>query len=829
MTTIFRDHASTYWDAGIPVIPLKRFDSIAKGAGKAPILNEWTQYAEHMPSATMREHWLVSFPDSNIGLPFGEASGMCAIDIDTEDEEVIKAIRSVLPNSPWKRVGKKGMGLIYKWQGQPNFKLRDSNNQSVVEFLGKGNQMVLPPSIHPETRQPYESDTNLWEVKDKIEWMPLDIEQKLRDALEPIMGKRGLSLSQAGRSKPMEMVPQGERDIQMIRYAGYLSRVVLGIDKQAKHSLAEALEHMHTWVVEKTASASGDDMDPDKGTAKLLEFLLKDVERGRTLPDGWDAGLTKEQMEHPIVAEMIKKNEVARWSLTKAGDWLTSKALLDPENIDYGLKILTELVEKLAEDDQFTESNLGLLFTQYIKPHGVCGLTPLKADVMKMFREARTVDIEIAEDQEAIAREVFEEISKGGELIYDRHQFWQWNGSYFEHMPDEEITRLVATSVKGNTLSKRYNDYVSVTKTIALIASKELVQKPEPGVNFANGFLTSDLKLHDHNPKYGQTYRMPFDYIPARAGEAHKWLAFLEDCWGDDEDYGDKVLALQEAFAATMFGLGPEYQTAFLLYGPGGTGKSTALEVLSTMMPPESQSAVQPDQWNERFQQEPMVGKALNICGELPESTMIEGSRFKSVVGGETQITELKGKPVFEYKPTAAQWFAANILPRSKDTSEGFNRRWLILEFNRVIEAQKRIVKFHELLVSEEREAIAAWAVQGLERLQKQRTYTQPTSHETLLNLVRRANNSVVSFLQSTEKVEKVEDASADMRAVFDHYVTFMREVSRGWSVTYERFRQMIRDAGHEVKPYVDGVGVEREEICGLKLKQVLIPGRKQQ
>ena len=67
--SIFRDFAPLYWEAGIPAMPLK-FKS------KAPILSEWTQYGTNMPSAAVREHWLEEYGRSNIGLPFGEASGL---------------------------------------------------------------------------------------------------------------------------------------------------------------------------------------------------------------------------------------------------------------------------------------------------------------------------------------------------------------------------------------------------------------------------------------------------------------------------------------------------------------------------------------------------------------------------------------------------------------------------------------------------------------------------------------------------------------------------------------------------------------------------------
>src|SRR3546814_14102167 len=73
----------------------------------------------------------------------------------------------------------------------------------------------------------------------------------------------------------------------MTRHAGYVARVVLGIDKQNTFSLWEAIMHMHTWVENFTAKVSGDVMELYKGVAKLIEFLLKDLETGRRLPEDW--------------------------------------------------------------------------------------------------------------------------------------------------------------------------------------------------------------------------------------------------------------------------------------------------------------------------------------------------------------------------------------------------------------------------------------------------------------------------------------------------------------------------------------------------------------
>ncbi len=805
---IFSEFAPKYWAAGIPVMPLKI-------KSKAPILNEWTQYGRVAPTRAVQEHWLESYSECNIGLPFGPASGLCAIDIDTIDEEVVNAIRDCLPHSPWTRVGKKGCGLIFRWQGQKNFKIRDDSGM-LCEFLGQGNQLVMPPSIHPETGLAYTSDTDLWEVMDKVQPLGLDIEERLREAL----GVKGMSLAHDGRSAPLIVVPQGERDIQLVRHAGYLARVVLGIDKNAKFTLAEAMNHMETWVRDFTSGVSGDDMDPQKGVAKLLEFLLKDVEGGRTMPEGWDTGLSADQLAHSAIVALGVRNEVQRWNYTKAVEWLDEQVALHPDDDNWALARVQELIVKVAKDDNFSELEFGTLHKAFKRALG--GIELSKPDLKRAFKEARSGgDEEGAEDHEAIARQVIEELTRGGEIRWSQGSFWQWQGSCFAALDDDDIYKHIAESVKGNMLSRRHNDYAAIVKTVKILVRKDLVETLEIGVNFANGFLDVAGVLHEHSPKFGKTFTMPFNYVASRAGEAHKWLEYLETSWGDDPDYNQKVAALQEAFAATMFGIAPSYQRAILLFGKAGTGKSQALDVLRAMMPPAAVSSVSPHIWGERFALSDMVSKTLNICGELPERSTIDGRAFKEIIVGEEQRTERKNQNAFNFVPIAAHWFASNFLPKSEDSSEGFVRRWLILEFNRIVPEAERVRDYAKVLISEEREAIAAWAVQGLLRLMKQRDYTQPSSHIFKLKQIKRANNSVAAFLATSAKIRPREEGDighADLMECFDQYAWHTREVSRGYPVAFERFMQMIAELGYDISQYADHEGVERYQALGLKV-----------
>src|SRR3546814_3495660 len=118
-----------------------------------------------------------------------------------------------------------------------------------------------------------------------------------------------------------------------------------------------------------------------------------------------------------------------------------------------------------------------------------------------------------------------------------------------------------------------------------------LVQGDDRGINFANGFVGEDLFVTDHDPKYGATFTLPFEYNRDAASQCPKWLAFLHSCWGSEPDFDDRVMALQEMFAATLFKIAPRYQRAFLLYGRAGTGKTQILKVLRAMLRSEEHTS----------------------------------------------------------------------------------------------------------------------------------------------------------------------------------------------------------------------------------------------
>lgn len=86
---IFSNEAPKYWVLGKPAIPLR--------AGfKNPWIEAWQVYADRTPNERERQLWLNTKGNGNIGLPMGAASGIVAIDVDSDDPRVQRIIEQLL-------------------------------------------------------------------------------------------------------------------------------------------------------------------------------------------------------------------------------------------------------------------------------------------------------------------------------------------------------------------------------------------------------------------------------------------------------------------------------------------------------------------------------------------------------------------------------------------------------------------------------------------------------------------------------------------------------------------------------------------------------------
>uniref|UniRef100_UPI0035C8663B phage/plasmid primase, P4 family n=1 Tax=Palleronia sp. TaxID=1940284 RepID=UPI0035C8663B len=742
-----------------------------------------------------RTAFLRTYPNGNIGMPLGPCSGMVAIDIDTDDPRAIAVLDRLLPPSPGERVGKKGMVRMYRYRGEKTTRFQAGGGM-LCEILSKGTQVVLPPSIHPETKVPYYANAPLYEIASALPFLPMGIEEPIRSGLIDA----GFEVGAQNNTKVATFVPAGQRDNTMVWHAGLLARAVT----RGERTLLEALGEMEHWADSFVQKVVGDPLDIDKAKLKVIEFLSRDVNGPRKmgLPTGWDEGLSDSEKQK-LGLTFTEDNEV--WGGERILNWLSVEFQKHPDPGGSGqIAAINTTLARMAKAESVMSAIDEERIFKFISAQSAGTVT--MAALKRELKNLRKGDIE-GENHDEIAREVHVHINQYGELRYQAGCFWQWKGSHWEKKPEDEIVKVISNEFGHFPTCKRASDYHGVARLLRATAAKELRQIGIKGVNFANGFLTDRGELLPHSPDFGATYVLPYRYTPEAAGNMPVFNQYLVDSWGHDADFEEKVQALQEAMGVTLFGEATKYQRAICLFGQANSGKTVASQIMRALLPEGSYSSVPPEKWNDTFLPAEMFGKVLNFAGELSESKMIPGESFKQIVEGELTTAQYKNQQPFSFRPVCAQWFNSNFLPKTKDTSSGFNRRWLFLEWNRPVEDGKKIPNLAQIIVDLEREAIAAWAVQGFERMRKRNDFTFPTSHMALVDQMAQDNNSVRYFLKSSplllvgqKKTQKEMGANdlyneywsfclasgVNKRASATNFVRMMRELSNSFDFKAE-------------------------------------------
>lgn len=809
---IFSVNAPKYWAKGISVIPLNLWNAVnARGqeVGKAPLLTKWTKYCTELPTQAEQDLWTTAYVANNIGLALGSQSNIMVVDVDSIDPKVEEALLSVLPPSPWKRIGQKGFVLAYRFNGNRGFKISDANNKMIVEVLSTGNQVVLPPSIHPKTKQPYQANCELVDVYDQLIMLPVDIEQKIRAVLSSVVE---LSSSGSGKDRVnlSEYVPLGGRDVKATQMAGFYARAIWHGDMTFK----EAISDMQVKCEAFMGKVDGDNIDVQKFYHKIVEFLMSDVTtRGKVLPPGWDAELTPEDK---IYWKLNITEDQEEWTFAQLNDYIHAQfnATTGP-NDPKRIEIVNYVLKKLSVSVKLSETEKGSILQTLKKASG------LGLPISHYNRELKRLTsgpinganhAEIATEFYRIYRE------RHGEIAMWNHDIWRWEGTHWNRVPDSELIKIIIEEFGHLEAAKRASDHKGILTTLRHLLPQTI--KPVAGlrgVNFQNGFLNKYLELVPHDMSHGMTYILPFEYRPEKSGQFPMFQQFLNDVWGKHDDCAEKIRMLQEALAVTLLGMAPEYQKAFLLYGLGDNGKSVILDMIQAFMPPGTTCSIGPAQFNEKFKQAMFTGSLLNFAGELPDSKRIDGEAFKKVISGDSMTVEKKNKDPYDMRPTAAHWFASNHLPKTTDASYGFNRRWIIFDFTEVIPDDKKIRNLGQKMGLAESEAIVAWALQSVPMIMKNGALTESKTSKELVERMALSNSPIRQWV--ADRVINREGAETHELDLFQDFRSYTMQMMSGRVPPGAVFHTELIKIFMEQKRYQEKQGPKGPIFINISLK----------
>ena len=307
-------------------------------------------------------------------------------------------------------------------------------------------------------------------------------------------------------------------------------------------------------------------------------------------------------------------------------------------------------------------------------------------------------------------------------------------------------------------------------------------------INTLNGLLEwqSDT-IHEHTPEYHSCIQIPVVYDPAAQCPAIE--KFFADVLPND--------CLELVYEIFGYFLIPDVrmQKAFLLKSNGESGKSIFLSLLQEFLGRDNYaSEALQSLADNRFRAANLAGKLANIFADIPNSAIEDTSIFKALVTGDEISAERKCKDPFSFRNTARLIFSCNELPRTRDNSHGFFRRWVIINFPNSFPAgspQRDPYLLEKLIKPPELSGLLNKSIDGLKRLMQRGEFAMPPSCKAAVEEYIFLNDSCKAFLNDCVELEEYEKIQRS--TLYEYYKNYCR-VSELKPVRDRKFNERVRE-----------------------------------
>lgn len=400
-------------------------------------------------------------------------------------------------------------------------------------------------------------------------------------------------------------------------------------------------------------------------------------------------------------------------------------------------------------------------------------------------------------------------------FFYDRKKlFWMWNKmlSCYEMVDETDLLNLIEQELGMNGLTVTSKTKANYLEAFRRIGRLNIPEEPKKTwIQFKNKIV--DIET---NEEFDVSSKYFFcNPIPHNLGdkETTPEIDKLFEEW-----VGERKEILYEIIAYSTLRDYPLH-SLFALIGPGRNGKSKYLAILENFVGLRNVVSTELDDLMEnRFEKAKLYKKLLCTMGETNFSTMTKSSILKKLTGQDLIGYEFKGKDPFDDYNYAKIIISSNSLPSSLDTSDGFYRRWIIIEFDRIFGEGKDVLK---RVPNAEYEALARKSVEVLKRLLQREKFTgQGTIEERKARYIK-ASNPLVYFIQ--DECEARDDyfvKSKDLYAAFTKYLT----VHKKRIVRKKEFNQILGEEGYAPenidKRQEDGSYLRTYWVLGLRLRK---------
>ncbi len=283
--------------------------------------------------------------------------------------------------------------------------------------------------------------------------------------------------------------------------------------------------------------------------------------------------------------------------------------------------------------------------------------------------------------------------------------------------------------------------------------------------------IETDMKFQA-NPKYFVTNPIPWEL-----GESED-TPIIDKLF--NEWVGEKYVKL--LYEIMVYCLIPDYpiNRLFCLLGEGSGGKSSFQRLIEKFIGKENVTATELDRLvaNPRFEVTRLHKKLLCLIGETDFGSIGRSSVLKRLTGKDKIPMEYKHRGMFEDYNYAKILIATNNLPTTDDKTEGWYRRWCIIDFPNKFDEKEDVIS---TIPNKEYNNLAFKSIKILKDLIKRGEFTNEGTIEDRKKKYEEKSNPFDKFWN-----ENIEDSDVN-----GHIFTFdLKKKLNEWC-SENRFRTM--------------------------------------
>lgn len=349
-------------------------------------------------------------------------------------------------------------------------------------------------------------------------------------------------------------------------------------------------------------------------------------------------------------------------------------------------------------------------------------------------------------------------IKLNGKLYIYRDGIYESGDEYIEAAMIEHIPNL--------TQSKRKE----VLAYLNLVVKKESTLAAANLIAFNNGVLNIvDGSFSEFSPEFIITNKIPHNYNPDAQSDLLDGVMRKLAC--NDET----VLKLLYQSIGYCFYRRNELRKSFFLLGEKRNGKSTFLDMVSTLLGEDNTSNLDLCEIGDRFRTAELTGKLANIGDDINDEWVSNTAIFKKVVSGDTVTVERKGKDPFKLRSFAKFFFSANSLPRlgrGKDSRAVLDRLVIIpfdAKFSKEDPDYDPFIKY-KLRDEDVMEALIAKAIPALKDVLIDQEFERCDKVTKNLEEFEKSNNPILEFY---EEIDEGDYLNEPIKVVYQKYTTF--------------------------------------------------------